>query len=101
MDPLGAARNLHDDQEGELTQQEREDVDHSPVGLVPRFDPRSRKLADRDPNLPIAYHAARWSAVALITTTTTLTAWWLVDAGAINWFINLFWEYLSWLPFVG
>lgn len=73
-------------------------LEQSAVRPAGPFHPRSRKLADRDPDLPISYRAARWLAVALIITTTTLTAWWLVDGGLVSWFVDLFWRYQSWLP---
>ncbi|MGH3766070.1 MAG: hypothetical protein ACRDTX_13135 [Pseudonocardiaceae bacterium] len=100
-DPPAGSPNLDDGQRREFTQQDLEDVDHSPVGPTARFHPRSRDLADRDPRIPIAFRAARWSAAALIITITTLTAWWLVRADVIGWFVGMLWRYLRWLPFVG
>lgn len=98
-DPIGASPNLHDGQNREFVQQDPKHVEPRPVGPTARLHSRSRELADRDPTLPIAYRATRWSAVALISATTMLTAWWLVHAGVVGWFDGLLWYYLSW-PFV-
>lgn len=95
---FGASPNLHDRPSRKFIDLGR--VDPGPVGPTARFNPQSRDPADRDPEFPTAYHAARWAAVALISATTMLTAWWLVYAGVIGWLASLLWNYLSWLPFV-
>lgn len=64
------------------------------------FHPPSRDPVDRDPELPTAYLAARWATATLISATTLLIAWWLVHAGVVGWFADLFRDYLSWLPFI-
>jgi hypothetical protein len=99
-DPFGASAEFHDDPSREFVRQEQEPVDPGPTGPTARFHPRSRHPAGRDPELPTAYRAARWAAVALISATTMLTAWWLVRAGVIGWLASLPWDYLSWLPFI-
>lgn len=98
-DSFGASPNLHG-RSREFVQQDLERVDPGPIGPTARFHPRSRDPADPDSELPTAYRAARWTAVALISATTMLTAWWLVHAGVIGWIARLLWDYLSWLPFV-
>ena len=100
-DPFGASPEFYDDPSPEFIRQEQERVDPDPASPTARFHPQSRDPSDRDPELPTAYRAARWTAVALISATTMLTAWWLVHAGVIGWLVSLLWAYLSWLPFIG
>jgi hypothetical protein len=83
-DHLGASPEFHDDPSRGFVRQEQERVDPDPVGPTARFQPQSRDPAARDPEFPTVYRAARWAAVALISATTMLTAWWLVHAGVIS-----------------